>query len=92
MTKDNNIDYNIIAMAAMLKEWRIRCDLTVYRISKEIGLDPHAIARIERAEPVHSDTLLQYLAFIRRADPSWDIIAEWEKMRSFLQNIPVGEK
>lgn len=92
MARDNNIDYNIIAMAAMLKEWRMRCDLTVYRISKETGLDPHAIARIERAEPVHSDTLLQYLAFIRRADPSWDIIAEWEKMRSFLQNIPVGER
>lgn len=84
MTKDNNIDYNIIAMAAMLKEWRMRCDLTVYRISKETGLDPHAIARIERAELVHSDTLLQYLAFIRQADPSWDIIAEWEKMETVI--------
>ena len=92
MNMDKGVDYNIIAMAAMLKEWRMRCDLTVYRISKETGLDPHAIARIERAEPVHSDTFLQYLAFIRRADPSWDIIAEWEKMRSFLQNIPVGER
>lgn len=83
------MDYNLIAMAAMLKNWRISHRLTVYRISQETGVPQHTLARMENGEAVHSDALMKYLAFIRQADPTFDIICEWEKTKQWLsQSIP----
>lgn len=81
---NETMDYNIIAMAATLKNWRIGCGLTLYRIAKEVGLDPHTLARIEKGENVHSSALLKYIGFARKADPNWDIVKEWENTRRWL--------
>ena len=75
----SQIDYNLSAMAAMLKIWRRRCNLTVYRVSQETGIDAHTIARMEKGEPVHSSAFLKYLEFIRHGDKEWNIIDEFEK-------------
>ena len=80
------MDNNLIAMAAMLKRWRVRCNLSVYRIAKELNMDAHTIARMEKGEEVNSSALLNYITFIRQADPEWDIIGEWEKMKEFVGN------
>lgn len=78
-------DINIIAMAQALKTWRIGCNLTLYRIGKEIDMDPHTLARMEAGEPVHSSALLKYIEFIRRGDPSFDIIEAWENEKKYLK-------
>lgn len=78
-------DINIIAMGISLKAWRLRrSHLTLYRIGKEIGMDPHTLARMESGESVHSSALLNYLEFIRKGDPDWDIIKEWEDTKKWL--------
>lgn len=79
------MDYNLIAMAAMLKNWRISRQLTVYRVSQETGVPQHTLARMENGEHVHSGALLKYLAFIRRGDPGFDIIGEWENTIDWLR-------
>ena len=81
------MENNLIAMAAMLKRWRVRCDLSVYRIAKELNMDAHTLARIEKGEEVNSSALLNYISFIRRADPDWNIIEEWEKMKGFIRKV-----
>lgn len=78
-------------MAAALKDWRIKCGLTVYRVSKILNIDAHSISRIEKAEDVHSSTLLDYLSFIHQSDPEWDIIKEWQKMIVLLRNEDIPE-
>lgn len=81
------MDINMVAMAAMLKVWRRRWDFTLYRIGKEIDMDPHTLSRMEDGETVHSSALLKYIAFIREREPEFDIIKEWEYMKDyFLKN------
>lgn len=75
----SDIDYNLVAMGAMLKTWRKRCNLTVYRVSLTTSIDAHTIARLEKGEPVHSSALMKYLEFIRNGDKEWNIIDEFEK-------------
>lgn len=86
----DSLDYNIIGMAAMLKNWRVKCGLTVYRVSQETGVPQHTLARMENGETVHSDALMKYLAFIHKGDPEWDIIKEWENTKRWLMKQHKG--
>lgn len=50
-------DYKLVAMAFALKQWRINNDISLYRISKILNIDAHALARVENAENVHSNRI-----------------------------------
>lgn len=78
------IDINTLAMATMLKAWRIRHSITIYRIAKEMNIDPHTLARIEKGENIRSDALMRYFEFVRMVDNEFDIIGEWENMKKYF--------